>query len=259
MRSVMPEPAEGRMILRQLWVATLVIGVLCSSVAWAHTMRAPAVVEAEPDGSFRFEALFKVGPGNERLAFYEVYGSDDLDLPAYVADGECVDLLPEGGEIAITLDGSLVDLKRAGIAFVYLVTCGVSGDETVFAAEIAVVPPRMHTLYWIENGAIWRGSNDGSVKKRVLGPGPADALFSLDVDPLAGQLYWQAWINNPPPLTRRASRYGGPVEDLGLSLHGVSIDGPSRMLYLTEPADCSPGCGWLARVQLDMTGYDFLL
>ena len=250
------------MVKNIVFAGVLTVLACGSTAALAHDLLAPEVVEAGQDGSFRFEVLFRVGPGAERLAFYEVYASAEVDFDDYIADGRCVNLLREGEEISITLQASLVDPGRAGTLYVHLVTCGVSGPQSVFDAEIAIVPWKRRQLFWAEpGGAVWRAPIDGTTRKVVVPPAATEPVAGgVDLDPIEGKIYWLGFPNPfPPPILQRANWYGGPVQTLPVSLQHLTIDWPTRMLYYTEPSDCTPGCGWMARVFLNMTGFEILI
>lgn len=81
----------------------------------AHTFDVPEEVQADPDGTFSYEAVFTVGPGTAFLAFYEWFGTDNVE-GGLVADCFCFPqcVVDEGEVIIVEVDGQLTDPEMDG-------------------------------------------------------------------------------------------------------------------------------------------------
>ena len=102
-----------------------VIGLLPSITAWAGTFEAPAFVEANPDGSYSYEAIYTPG-ANETLDFESAEPIHNTTGLHFFGDGFCEIPLEEGVPFLVMgepIYGWLVDPTSLGIHRVSIGTC----------------------------------------------------------------------------------------------------------------------------------------
>ncbi len=101
------------------------IGLLPSITAWAGTFEAPAFVEANPDGSYSYEAIYTPG-ANEALNFESAEPIHNTTGLHSFGDGFCEIPLEEGVPFLVMgepIYGWLVDPTSLGIHRVSIGTC----------------------------------------------------------------------------------------------------------------------------------------
>ncbi len=128
---------ECRRIVHLAGATSLIwlIGVLPSITAWAGTFEAPALVVANPDGTYSYEAAYTAG-ANEALDFESAEPlHNTVGLEAF-GDGFCQIYLQEGVRTLIhgePIYGSLVDPTSLGIHRTSIGTCSGSPTPTATA------------------------------------------------------------------------------------------------------------------------------
>jgi len=230
------------------------VGMLSAFPADAHTLIAPERVQVDRDGHFDFETLLKIEGGGERIAFVEATGLDNIEGLDWVADAECIQLLSEGFEWKQPLVGELLDPRRAGSARISFVTCGVTGSQTLFQAEIEIVPHRSRTLFWTEYADAVRATTVGvGPIVEIVSAEDANAGVSIAVDPIDGRIYWHH-LGQFASYVRRAGLFGQEIGDFAGGgkggLGGIAIKIAARELIHIDPSDCSP-CGQVWQHHLD--------
>jgi hypothetical protein len=241
--------------------------LLAAGPAVAHELIVSETVQAAPDGSFSAPATFVVGPGPERLEYILLLAQGNADPIGIEYTYFCFNLLPEGTVENVSLDVTLVDPQQPAVVDTTAVTCGVSGEQTVFPGSTTVVPyepQRPGAIYWTDSGGVYRSRLDGSAPQEVVSPLEANAQDAIAIDPLEGRLYWNSF---EPELIagviRRARIHEGDPEIFFIGtkggLRGVASDVPDRRLYIAEPSDCVPLCGALGRVKFDQSGLEELI
>jgi hypothetical protein len=100
------------------------IGLLPSITAWAGTFEAPAIVEANPDGTFSYEAIYTPGV-DEALNFESIDRVHNTVGSWGIGDGFCEIPLEEGVPYSIWggIYGWLVDPTSLGIVRAEIGTC----------------------------------------------------------------------------------------------------------------------------------------
>lgn len=98
------------------------IGLLPSITAWAGTFEAAAIVEADPDGTFSYEAIYTPG-ADEALDFESIDRVHNTVGRWGIGDGFCEIPLEEGVPYVIPVAGWLVDPTSLGIVRAEIGTC----------------------------------------------------------------------------------------------------------------------------------------
>lgn len=105
----------------------------------AHTLEAPEVVQAGPDGSFEYEWVFEVGPGSAFIAGYGWWGLDNVPGGLH-GDCFCIPefcILKEGEVIVFPVEGDLLDPTQSGVVENWVGLC----DEPDFRINTTILPP----------------------------------------------------------------------------------------------------------------------
>jgi len=122
-----------------IWTTFLVLGglMLLAIPVTAHTLTAPATVQASGDGHYETAATFLVGPGSVRLAAANVYGTENSGADEYMLDFFCETEYPEGEQLELPIVGQLVNPLEGALVAVQVLDC----DEIEYWVEVEVVPP----------------------------------------------------------------------------------------------------------------------
>ncbi len=112
--------------------------------------------------------------------------------------------------------------------------------------------------------AVFRANGDGSGVEQVIPSNVAEGSGPLTAD--QQHVYWRGGFVFPPDFgnqgywIRRSGLDGNNVQDiLGPdAFTDMKVDAQNAKLYFTTVADCSPGCGFIARINLDGSNYETL-
>jgi hypothetical protein len=141
-----------------LLVTLLTTGLLLLALpAAAHTLTAPATVQADGSGNYETTATFLVGPGSVRLVAANVYGTENSGVDEVMIDFFCTTEYAEGEELEFPVVGQLVNPADGAMVAVQVFDC----DEIEYWVEIEVLPTPVSTEdhTWGSMKARYRGSH----------------------------------------------------------------------------------------------------
>jgi hypothetical protein len=130
-------------ILRFAIPSLILVCLLVSGGAAAHTFEAPIQVQADAAGHFGFMALFAAGPGDAQFAFQNLDGQDNTDVGQIMLDGFCTATITEGEQMLVPVEGNLVDLEQNGTVLIQFGVCP-SGEWTT---ETLILRPGITATY----------------------------------------------------------------------------------------------------------------
>jgi len=132
---------------RGIRVAAVFAAMLAGASAAAHELILPQTVEADGAGRFAYEVVVVITEP-VALAWVEVDGEDNTDIPSWIGDGFCLQPV-EPGEYRYPLDGELLDPHVDGsVSFAQVMCDGWAGADTtvILAPSVDVVPASWGTL-----------------------------------------------------------------------------------------------------------------
>jgi hypothetical protein len=136
------------------WRVTLLTSglLLLALPVAAHTLTAPATIQANGNGNYETTATFLVGPGSVRLAAANVYGTENSGADEVMIDFFCTTEYAEGEQLEFPVVGQLVNPGVGAMVAVQVFDC----DDIEYWVEVEVLPPAVPT-----EGHTW-----GAVKAR---------------------------------------------------------------------------------------------
>ena len=129
----------GIIVMRAAIMA--VTAVIISGSAAAHELVLPAAVQADGAGHFAYEIVVVITE-SVPLAWVEMDGADNTDVPSWIGDGFCIQPV-EPGEYPYPVDGNLLDPHVDGSVFFAQTMCDgwAASDTTVVLAPSVDVGP----------------------------------------------------------------------------------------------------------------------
>jgi hypothetical protein len=125
---------------RPVTLLTLGLLLLAFPVA-AHTLTAPATIQANGNGNYETSATFLVGPGSVRLATANVLGTENSGVDEVMIDFFCTTEFAEGEQLEFPVVGQLVNPGVGAMVGVQVFDC----DEIEYWVEIEILPPTVPT------------------------------------------------------------------------------------------------------------------
>ena len=121
------------------WRATLLTSglLLLALPVAAHTLTAPATIQANGNGNYETTATFLVGPGSVRLAAANIYGTENSGADEVMIDFFCTTEYAEGEQLEFPVVGQLVNPEEGAMVVVQVFDC----DEIEYWVEVEVLPP----------------------------------------------------------------------------------------------------------------------
>jgi hypothetical protein len=132
-----------------LFLAVLVtVRFLDAAPAYAGAFTGPTDVNAQPDGSYNFQAIYVAGPGDEIVNSFSFFGvantGDGIHYDCGCGDFGSPCSLPAGMSATVPVSGTLIDRTMNGVVEETFATCG-SGSATfmttIHPAVVAPPPP----------------------------------------------------------------------------------------------------------------------
>jgi hypothetical protein len=118
-------------------ITLLVSGLLLLvSPVGAHTLTAPATIQADGNGNYETTATFLVGPGSVRLAAANIYGTENAGVDEVMIDFFCTTEYAEGEQLEFPVVGQLVNPGGGAMVAVQVYDC----DDIEYWIEVDVLP-----------------------------------------------------------------------------------------------------------------------
>jgi hypothetical protein len=113
----------------------------------AHELILPQTIQADGAGHFAYEVVVVITE-SAALAWVEVDGGHNTDVPSWIGDGFCIQPV-DPGEYRYPMEGNLLDPELDGsIAFAQVMCDGWAGSDTtvIEAPSVDVVPASWGTV-----------------------------------------------------------------------------------------------------------------
>jgi len=129
---------DSHQLISARFIILMISGVLLLALpVAAHTLTAPATIQADGDGHYESTATFLVGPGSVWLAAMNIYGTENSGANELMIDYFCTTEFTEGEQLEFPIVGQLVNLDQGAMVSVQVFDC----DEIEYWVEVEVLNP----------------------------------------------------------------------------------------------------------------------